>query len=398
MSLYVILATLVIIAVGVPSLFLSTELLLGMWPWRQFNTDDMQRDGCTILIPAHNEEPIIAKTLSRLIKGLDPRDRIVVVADNCNDKTVEICQQFDVEVIERHNKQLRGKGYALDFGIQHIAKNPPKTLVIFDADSVFTFESLDILVSQSERKNSIVQSMYLMKSPEGSPCTTRAAEFAWMVKNKTRPIGMHRLGLGCHLQGSGMAFPWKLISNISLASGNIVEDLELSLKLAGQGHKVLFEPSAEVISYFPSSAAGLKSQRTRWEHGHLASIGGQLPKLMITSLLSGRFSAFLMALDASIPPTILLLLLVLLATALSAVGAMFGSLSPFYSTFGTMLWLGMSISLVWLAHGRQILSVRDFTGVITYALDKLPIYMKFLNGRQKDWVRTEQRNDLPPPA
>ncbi|WP_456843833.1 glycosyltransferase, partial [Cellulomonas sp. P5_C6] len=43
---------------------------------------------CTVLIPAHNEEAVIDRTLVSLIDQRRPPVRIIVVADNCTDATV----------------------------------------------------------------------------------------------------------------------------------------------------------------------------------------------------------------------------------------------------------------------------------------------------------------------
>src|SRR6266567_901180 len=70
-----------------------------------------------ILIPAHNEESVIAKLLSSLARLTYPKDRFAVhvVADNCTDATVSIvCATGWANVHERFNKDKRGKGYALN--------------------------------------------------------------------------------------------------------------------------------------------------------------------------------------------------------------------------------------------------------------------------------------------
>ena len=75
-----------------------------------------------------------------------------------------------------------------------------------------------------------------------------------------------------------MAFPWDLIKSENLATGEIVEDLKLGLELAIRGKAPLFCPSARVVSRFPSTQAGIDSQRQRWEQGHLNMIGGAAPR------------------------------------------------------------------------------------------------------------------------
>ena len=53
----------------------------------------------SVIIPAHNEEAVIGRTLSELSPMLSPGDRILVVADNCTDDTVEIARRSGAEVV-----------------------------------------------------------------------------------------------------------------------------------------------------------------------------------------------------------------------------------------------------------------------------------------------------------
>ena len=77
-----------------------------------------------ILISARNEEAVIG----HLIDSIEAQDypkgklRIFVVADNCTDKTADICRGRGAIVYERFNRERIGKGYALDFLITNIDK------------------------------------------------------------------------------------------------------------------------------------------------------------------------------------------------------------------------------------------------------------------------------------
>ncbi|MCL1801433.1 MAG: glycosyltransferase, partial [Promicromonosporaceae bacterium] len=46
----------------------------------------------TVLVPAHNEEASLPTTLKSLWGQSRPPDRIIVVADNCTDRTVELAK------------------------------------------------------------------------------------------------------------------------------------------------------------------------------------------------------------------------------------------------------------------------------------------------------------------
>ena len=130
-----------------------------------------------------------------------------------------------------------------------------------------------------------------MNLPAAAGALRRIAQFAWLVRNEVRPRGLARVGLPCQLMGSGMAFPWHMVAGGRLASGHLVEDLKLGLELAQAGSAPLFCPDALVSSVFPASAAGVASQRRRWEHGHLSVLCAQGPRLLLRAL--ARFASWL---------------------------------------------------------------------------------------------------------
>jgi cellulose synthase/poly-beta-1,6-N-acetylglucosamine synthase-like glycosyltransferase len=67
-----------------------------------------------VLIPAHNESAGIEATLRCLQAQLRAGDRVLVVADNCDDDTAAVARDAGAEVIERIDAIHRGKGFALD--------------------------------------------------------------------------------------------------------------------------------------------------------------------------------------------------------------------------------------------------------------------------------------------
>ena len=73
-----------------------------------------------VLIPAHNEGHGVRATIMQTLSQLGPDDRVLVVADNCNDDTAAQARLVGAEVVERHDAERRGKGYALDFGVRHL--------------------------------------------------------------------------------------------------------------------------------------------------------------------------------------------------------------------------------------------------------------------------------------
>ena len=350
-----------------------------------------ERPRTAVLVPAHNEEAGIVETLRALRTQLRPGDRLVVVADNCSDKTGQVAQAEGAEVLVRTNTDLRGKGYALDFGVRHLSHDPPQVLVIVDADCLAYPGTIDELVAACTAFNQPAQALYLMEAP-GLGLGMRMAEFAWRVRNHVRPLGWRRCGGPCQLMGSGMAFPWVMINDAQLATGNLVEDMQLGVDLALRGQPPRFAPTARVTSRFPNTDAAARTQRTRWEHGHINTLLTAVPRLLRAGLEHRRWILFAMALDLMVPPLALLTLLVAGTGILNLVVAgllMANWLLPSLSAV-TLLLLLVSVAIAWSRFGRDIVSLRDFLSVPWYVLSKLSIYVSFVLRRQTAWVRAKR--------
>lgn len=349
------------------------------------------RPSIAVLMPAHNEAAGIGAAITGVRAQLLPTDRLVVVADNCSDDTAATAVRAGAEVFVRTDTSARGKSYALDFGIRALEAAPPEVVIIVDADCTVHPGALDRIAREALARARPMQASYLMLSPPKSPLKVRFAEFAWAFKSRGRAEGFWRLGLPCHLQGSGMAFPWPVIMSAPLASGHIAEDLQLGLDLALLGHLPLFCPAARVSSEFPASASGLESQRTRWEHGHLTTIVFNAPRLLARSLVTGNIGLAALAFDLCVPPLAFLVLLLLSMLALTGVAALLGS-SPlaFEISMLGLAALTTAIGLAWHRFGRAILTFRELLTVPMHVLQKVSIYRRFFGNRQKEWVRTER--------
>src|SRR5215471_14708654 len=68
-----------------------------------------------IVVPAHDEEAGIAATVKNLLGIAYPKEMfsVVVVADNCSDRTSALAEEAGARVLVRQDENLRGKGYAL---------------------------------------------------------------------------------------------------------------------------------------------------------------------------------------------------------------------------------------------------------------------------------------------
>ena len=376
----------------IPVVVIFVQVIFAYLPRQREEISTPTKTKIAVLIPAHDEAEGIAATINSILPQLKPGDRLIVVADNCTDDTARIAIEAGAEAIERQDLSQRGKGYALDFGIRFIAQNAPHVVVIIDADCSIQDNTLDKLVEYSLRHARPVQSLYLMLTPQDAGLKIKIAEFAWVVKNWVRPLGFAKLGLPCQLMGTGMAFPWEIISRENLANGNIVEDMKLGIDLCKSGKPPLFYADTVVTSYFPNTAGAQSGQRTRWEHGHLGMILTEAPRLFRLAISRGNKNLLGMALDLCVPP--LALLVAMLSGLLMVTGfAYLAGLSsvPLLIATSAAVLFSMAILLAWWGWGRHIISLLTFLLIPVYVVSKIPYYVGFLWKRQKNWVRTDRK-------
>ncbi|HBE18089.1 MAG TPA: glycosyl transferase [Cyanobacteria bacterium UBA11149] len=382
------------ILLGVPITVLFIECLSALFPGKsETGKKEVQinRQKIAVLVPAHNESSGIGATIETLKPQLTERDRIIVIADNCTDETATIARELGATAIERKDTSLRGKGYALDYGLKFIAQKPPEVVVIVDADCIVEEGAIAKLAQLAGKSGKPVQANYLMEKPPQPKPKDLVSALAVTVKNVVRPSGLTKLGLPCVLGGTGMAFPWSAIGEVSLASGNLVEDMQLTVDLAIAGHPTLFCHDAKVTGRLPQQQEAAKQQRTRWEHGHLKTSFTQVPRLLKASFAQRRFDLLALALDFCVLPLSLLVMIWIAATAMAFVAGWWGitSIALVLLLMEGFLLLS-SIVASWVKFGRADLPLLTLLSVPFYILWKIPLYLGFLIKPQTQWIRTQR--------
>lgn len=349
-----------------------------------------------ILIPAHNEEAIIADTLRELQARIPDQVSILVVADNCTDKTADLARGGGATVLERHDEELRGKAYALAYGRDWLASDPPDCVVVMDADCMLAPGSAELLARGALEKGVPVQATNLVEAGADAPPMVQISNFAMLVKNLVRQRGMTRMGGAALLTGTGMAFPWPLFAVAPLANAELAEDLALGVTMTGQGHVPRFVESARVSSKAAAREDTLV-QRTRWEHGFVSTARRRAIPLILAGLAKLSASRLFLGLHLLVPPLALLFALGFAAFLLNMLsGLVTGQYLPALIVLFAMLAAAIMTILVWLAHGRSILTGGALIRVPFYILWKIPVYLKLLTGRETRWIRTRRAGEEAP--
>ncbi len=229
----------------------------------------------TILIPAHNEEIVIGRTLEAMCALNYPADRleIIVINDGSSDRTGEIVRamaQRDPRVICYDVPQGQGgmgKSRALNLGLAQ-ASHP--YIAVYDADNTPEADALRYLAAQ------------LLQHKELGAVI---GKFRTVNKKRTvltRFINIETLSFQSILQ----AGRWKLLKIATLPGTNflvrrevleemngwdegaITEDSELSIRMYIAGYKIKFIPYSVTWEQEPETWSVWLRQRTRWVRGN----------------------------------------------------------------------------------------------------------------------------------
>ena len=368
------------------------EIALGLVPVGKLVGVDEKERTSTILIPAHNEANGIGETLRRLKERLSTCSKILVVADNCTDDTAAKARAYGVEVVERNDNEKRGKGFALDFGRTHLANAPPECVIILDADCVPDLGTIEILSATAIKSGRPVQAINLMFAAPNAGPMVEISNFAFLIKNLVRQRGLVRSGGPAMLTGTGMAFPWEVFKGLPLASSNIVEDLAITVNLTLNKTKPMLVEDARVWSA-AASADDTLTQRTRWEHGFIATTRKHAIPAIVSGIMSRQLASLRLGLHLLVPPLAILIAIGSAVAVFALTSFVLGaSPAPALILIAMVTLSLMLLAIAWWREGRNILSPRAMFRIPFYVLWKVPIYLKLVKGPETEWIRTNRQD------
>ena len=375
--------------ISIPLLLLVAEFLTAVLAHSRPVQDRGPPPPFAVLMPAHDEVLGIEAAVAGARAQLRPCDRLIVIADNCTDGTAAAARHAGAFVVTRTNPHSRGKGFALAFGRDLLLHHPPSAVVILDADCTPAPGALARLAAISMQEHAAVQGRFLLTPPATASDIVGISTFAFRLKNHVRQRGLFRMANVALLQGTGMAFPWEIFKTAPLATPSLVEDLQLGLDLFLAGRRICFDEDA-LITSMASSQSATVAQRTRWEHGQMATAARYLPRLA-RAAVQGRAGAMLLALDLAVPPLSLLAFAVACGLmTLLIVAALTGNAAPLLALTTICTLFSASLVPVWFYWGRDLLPLGTLARLPRYVLWKLPIYGRLLGRRQRIWLRTSR--------
>jgi hypothetical protein len=222
-----------------------------------------------VLIPAHNEEALLGYLLASLALQTYPRKRysIIVVADNCDDRTTEVARAAGgTRVYQRLAPRERGKGQALRWIFERLEAEHQRfdAYIILDADSVVGPTFLEEMARGIVGGAQALQGWYTVLNGREAP----SAALRWLaitLRGHVRSYGRFTLGSSATLLGNGMCFTRALVERFPWRASALSEDYQYYLTIVQHGVRVEYLPLAVVRSHMPPTFRELRTQDIRWE-------------------------------------------------------------------------------------------------------------------------------------
>jgi len=301
---------LVVVQIPMAALVLYLDALsLAALLWRRAPAPAPARARFAILIPAHDEELLLAHLLESLAALEYPRAlySVHVVADNCADGTAAAATAGGAAMYERRDESRRGKGYALRYLFERLREGgvDVDAYIVVDADSVVSPTFLAAMNRRLARGDEVIQAYYgVLNSDESWPAALRYVALA--LYNGLRPRGRDALRLSTGLRGNGMCFAAAILDRFGWDAFSLAEDAEFHLRLVEEGLKVSYAPEAIVLAEMPSSLRASRSQNVRWERGRLQLLRRFGPRLLADGLRRRDFVRLDAVAEQLVPPLSLL--------------------------------------------------------------------------------------------
>jgi cellulose synthase/poly-beta-1,6-N-acetylglucosamine synthase-like glycosyltransferase len=281
-----------------------------------------------VLIAARNEENVITHLIDSISNQTYPKEQITifVIADNCTDNTAKLAREYGAIVYERFNTELVGKGYALDYLTQHIArdygKNRFDAYFVFDADNLLEENYIEEMNKTFSDGYQIVTS-YRNTKNYGDNWISAGYALWFLRESKFLNNARMLLGTSCAVSGTGFMLSREVLKkNRGWKFYLLTEDIEFTVHNAVAGEKIGYCGTAVIYDEQPTTFIQSWHQRLRWARGYL-QVFNKYGKDLIKGIFKGKFACFDMSMSI-MPAIVLTLLSVIINLTAAVVGAVVG--------------------------------------------------------------------------
>lgn len=340
------------------------------------------------LVPAHDEELLIARTIDS-VAALDyPQGAAtcVVVADNCTDRTADIARAAGATVLERADAVERGKPYAIRWALRRLPLAAYDAVVVLDADSLIAKDFAREVAAFAPLRNLVLQSYGDVSNASDNALTRMAGAFSaarFLYMNGLKDA----VGLNVPLV-NGTVFGTDILERHGWPALSITENWEMYALLTAAGERIAGAPRARNFAQEARTLKQSAPQRQRWAAGKLAVLRSTWRGVVTSTHIGWRQKLDVVAELVGIGPVVHVVLagaLVLLALVAGFPGAAAAAvlLALTIARHAGYALLGV------MATPEPGAALRAFAYLPIYAVWRLAVQVKVLRSiNNANWVRT----------
>jgi peptidoglycan-N-acetylglucosamine deacetylase len=227
-----------------------------------------------VLIPAYNEEKVIARTIRSVTMSTYKNIRIIVIDDGSTDRTYDIAREtYPADIASGRltvlTKPNAGKAEALNFALTHFDE---EIYIGIDADTVIAHDAIARLVPHfANPKIGAVAGNAKVGNRVNLWTRWQALEYITSQNFERRALDLFDVVVVV----PGAIGAWRT-APVKAGEGyhpnTVAEDADLTMNLLEQGYSVIYEDQALAFTEAPVTANGLMRQRFRWSFGILQAI------------------------------------------------------------------------------------------------------------------------------
>jgi cellulose synthase/poly-beta-1,6-N-acetylglucosamine synthase-like glycosyltransferase len=220
----------------------------------------------TVLVPAYNEEKVIARTVQSLLADGYANLEVLVVDDGSTDRTFEVATELSardprVRVIRKENG---GKAEAANRGL---AEAQGQVVIAVDADTIVKPGSIANMVRHfADPSITAVCGNVEVGNVRSWLTRFQAIEYITSQNFDRRAFS----ALNCVSVVPGALGAWRREAVLAVggySSETLTEDADLTLTILRAGGRVVYEPRAIGRTEAPENVEALLKQRFRWTYG-----------------------------------------------------------------------------------------------------------------------------------
>ena len=227
-----------------------------------------------VLVPAHNEEMMVAACIRSLLRMRYPAERraVIVIADNCDDRTAAVARAAGADCMERRDPLYPGKPRAIAWALDSLSVDTYDAVVIIDADTVVDRDFAAGLAAAAPLNAKAAQAYFDVDNRTETALTRLAAVLATANHRFAYPL-KKRAGLNTPLVGNGMCIGTDVLRMHGWTAFCIAEDWELYAQLTARGVPIESVPNAVLYAQEAHTLRQSLTQRQRWTAGKLTVLG-----------------------------------------------------------------------------------------------------------------------------